>query len=138
MSVEYNKENPMPVPTRYFDYEGYWKGIDENKLTLQKCGDCGAWCHQPQPMCPDCHSIERKWEEVSGKGTVYSWVTYHESQEPSFKAPYSVVLVELDEGMRLISNLVDVKPDEIEIGMKVEVVFDKIMDEITLPKFKKV
>jgi uncharacterized OB-fold protein len=137
MSVEYNKDNPIPVPTRHIDHEGFWKGVDDNQLALQKCGDCGAWCHLPQPMCPECLSLEKTWEPVSGKGTVYSWVTYQKSPNPSFKAPYSVVLVELEEGLRMVSNLVDVQPDEIEIGMKVEVTFDKVTDEITLPKFKK-
>ncbi len=75
---------------------------------------------------------------VSGKGIVYSWVTYHESPHPAFKAPYSVVLVELEEGMRIVSNLVDVTPDEIEIGMEVSVVFDAVTEEMTLPKFKKI
>jgi len=88
-------------------------------------------------MCPQCNSVEKEWAAVSGKGIVYSWVTYHESPHPAFKAPYSVVLVELEEGMRLVSNLVDVPHDEIEFGMKVEVTFDKITDDITLPKFKK-
>jgi uncharacterized OB-fold protein len=74
---------------------------------------------------------------VSGKGVVYSWVTYNESPHPAFKVPYSVVLVELEEGMRIVSNLVDVNPDEIKIGMPVEVTFDKITEEVTLPKFKK-
>ncbi len=137
MSVEYTTDNPLPTPERYLDYKGFWEGIDNNKLTLQKCGDCGAWGHTPTPMCPECHSVKREWAELSGKGIVYSWVTYHESPHPSFKAPYSVVLVELEEGMRMVSNLVDVKPEEIEMGMKVAVTFDKISDEVTLPKFKK-
>ena len=123
---------------RYLDYEGFWKGIDDKQLALQKCGECGAWCHLPQPMCPQCHSLERQWVPVSGKGVVYSWVTYHESPYPAFKAPYSVVLVELEEGMRIVSNLVDVAPDEIEIGMEVSVVFDAVTEELTLPKFKKI
>ena len=137
MTVEYDKDNPISVPIRYIDYEGYWKGIDNKKLMLQKCADCGAWCHLPQPLCPQCHSFEKESVPVSGKGIVYSWVTYHESPHPSFKAPYSVVLVELEEGPRIISNMVDVPPDEIEIGMKVEVVFDALSEELTLPKFKK-
>ena len=138
MSVEYSKDESIPAPIRYIDYEGFWKGVDDHKLMLQKCGACDTWCHLPQPMCPECQSLDRKWEAVSGKGTVYSWVTHRESNHPAFKAPYSVVLVELEEGMRIISNLVDVKPEDIRIGMKVTVTFDKITDGFTLPKFKKV
>jgi uncharacterized protein len=137
MSVEYNAAEPIPVPRKYLDFLGFWQGADEGKLVLQKCGGCGAWCHIPQPMCPQCHSVERRWAEVSGRGRVYSWVTYHESPHPAFKAPYSVVLVELEEGMRIVSNLVDVRPDEIEIGMPVEVTFDKVAEGVVLPKFKR-
>ncbi len=138
MQAQQNNDGTIPVPIKYLDYQGYWDSIDNGKLALQKCGKCNEWCHVPQPICPNCQSLDRKWEAVSGKGTVYSWVTYNESSNPAFKAPYSVVLVELAEGLRLISNLVDVKPDEIEIGMKVEVVYEKVSDELTLPKFKKV
>jgi len=137
MSVEYNKGESIPVPRKYLDFEGFWQGADQGNLVLQKCVDCGAWCHTPKPMCPNCHSVEKEWVPVSGKGVVYSWVTYQESPHPAFKAPYSVVLVELEEGMRIVSNLVDVKPDDIKIGMAVEVTFDKITDEVTLPKFKR-
>jgi uncharacterized OB-fold protein len=137
MSVEYNKGETIPVPRKYLDFEGFWTGADQGKLVLQKCSDCGEWCHIPKPMCPNCHSVEKEWVPVSGKGTVYSWVTYNESPHPAFKVPYSVVLVELSEGMRIISNLVDVDPDEIEIGMPVEVTFDEITEGVTLPKFKK-
>jgi uncharacterized OB-fold protein len=69
---------------------------------------------------------------------VHSWVTYRESPHPAFKAPYSVVLVELEEGVRLISNMIDTGPEEISIGMPVEVVFDDVAEELTLPKFRKV
>jgi uncharacterized OB-fold protein len=81
--------------------------------------------------------MEQEWVTSSGKGTVHSWVTYSESPHPAFKAPYSVVLVELEEGVRLVSNMVDAKPDEIYIGMPVEVVFDDVAEDFTLPKFKK-
>ncbi len=137
MSVEYNKDASIPVPRKYLDFQGFWEGADQGKLMLQKCGDCGEFRHIPKPMCPECHSVEKEWTQVSGKGTVYSWVTYNESPHPAFKAPYSVVLVELEEGMRIVSNLVDVKSDEIEIGMPVEVTFDEVAEGVTLPKFKK-
>ena len=69
---------------------------------------------------------------------MHSWVTYRESPHPGFKAPYSVVLVELEEGMRLISNMVDVGPEDVTIGMSVEVTFDDVAEGLTLPKFRKV
>jgi len=78
MGMEYNKGESIPVPRKYLDFEGFWEGVDQGKLVLQKCADCGEWCHIPKPMCPNCHSIEKEWVPVSGKGVVYSWVTYHE------------------------------------------------------------
>ncbi len=137
MSLGYNKDVSIPVPRKYLDHQGFWQGVDQGKLVLQKCGECGEWCHLPRPMCPKCHSVEKQWAQVSGRGVVYSWVTYHESPHPAFKAPYSVVLVELEEGMRIVSNLVDVKANEIEVGMPVEVTFEEIKEGVILPKFKK-
>jgi uncharacterized OB-fold protein len=78
-----------------------------------------------------------EWAPSEGIGTIYSWVTYRESPHPAFKAPYSVVLVELKEGVRLISNMVDTAPEEISIGMPVEVVFDEVAEGVTLPRFKR-
>ena len=127
-----------PVPTKYLDYMGFWEGLDEEKLNIQKCGSCGTFCHPPQPICPDCRTIDRTWEAVSGKGRVYSWVTYQDSPHPGFKAPYTVVLVELDEGVRMVSRMVDVNPDDIETGMTVRVTFQKVTDEMVLPLFKKI
>jgi uncharacterized OB-fold protein len=117
---------------------GFWEGVKEHQLVFQRCKECSTWVHPPRPACPKCRSLEKEWAPSSGKGTVYSFVTYLESPSPSFKVPYSVVLVELEEGIRLVSNMVDIKPEEIYIGMPVEVVFDDITEELTLPKFRKV
>jgi uncharacterized OB-fold protein len=137
MSVEYDKEHPIAGPTIDPDSEGFWEGIKRQELVFQRCKGCGDWSHPPRPMCPQCRSLEKEWSPSSGKGTIHSWVTYQEAPHPGFKAPYSVVLVELEEGVRLVSNLVDVKPEEITIGMPVVVVFDQVTDEMVLPKFRK-
>jgi uncharacterized OB-fold protein len=81
--------------------------------------------------------VEKEWVPSTGKGTIHSWVTYHEAPHPGFKVPYSVVLVELEEGVRMVSNLVDVKPEEIVMGLPVEVVFESVTGEMVLPKFRK-
>jgi len=138
MTVEYNPEHPIPMPPILWENTGFWEGIKRHELVFQKCKDCGTIVHPPRPMCPQCHSLEKEWAPSRGKGEVHSRVTYLESPHPSFKAPYSVVLVELDEGPRLVSNMVDVEPDDIQIGMAVEVVFDDISEELTLAKFRKV
>ena len=137
MSVAYDKEHPIPAPTLHPDNEGFWEGVKRKELVFQRCKACGSWVHPPRPMCPRCRSVQKEWSPSSGRGTVYSWVTYAEAPHPGFRAPYSVVLVELEEGVRLVSNLVDVKPEEISIGMPVEVVFDQVNGEIVLPKFRK-
>ena len=137
MSVHYDPDHPIPVPPEIWENIGFWDGVKEHKLVFQKCRQCGRWVHPPRPTCPKCGSFEKEWAPSSGKGTVYSWVTYLDSPHPGFKAPYSVVLVEMEEGVRLISNMVDTGPDEISIGMPVEVVFDDVSEGLTLPKFRK-
>ncbi len=138
MSIAYDELHPLPMPPILWDNKGFWDGVKKHELVFQRCKQCGTWLHPPRPACPRCRSFEKEWSPAKGKGTVYSWVTYRKSPHPSFKAPYSVVLVELKEGVRLVSNLVDVNPGEIFIGMPVEVVFDDISDDMTLPKFRKV
>lgn len=138
MSVEYDTDHPIPAPTIHPDNQGFWEGVKNRELRFQRCKACSKWLHPPRPMCPKCRSLETEWVPVQGKGAVYSWVTYQEAPHPGFKTPYSVVLVELEEGVRLVSNLKDVKPEEITIGMPVEVVFDNVTEEVILPKFRKV
>ncbi|MEE9401320.1 MAG: Zn-ribbon domain-containing OB-fold protein [Dehalococcoidia bacterium] len=137
MSMVYDSEYPVPMPPILWDNMGFWEGIKRHELVFQRCKECGTWLHPPRPVCPKCRSLEKEWAHSTGKGTVYSWVTYLESAHPSFKAPYSVVLVEMEEGVRLVSNMVDIRPQEISIGMPVEVVFDDIAEGLTLPKFRK-
>ncbi len=138
MSMVYDTEHPVPIPPIIWDNMGYWEGINRHELVFQRCKECGTWRHPPRPVCPKCRSFEKEWAPSTGKGTVYSWVTYQESPHPGFKAPYSVVLLEMEEGVRLVSNMVDIKPEEISIGMPVEVVFEDIAEGLTLPKFRKV
>lgn len=138
MSMVYDTEHPVPIPPIIWDNMGYWEGINRHELVFQRCKECGTWRHPPRPVCPKCRSFEKEWAPSTGKGAVYSWVTYQESPHPGFKAPYSVVLLEMEEGVRLVSNMVDIKPEEISIGMPVEVVFEDIAEDLTLPKFRKV
>ena len=141
MTIEYNSDQRIPHPALwgvlYRSSGPFWEGIKEKKLLMQKCQSCGTWLNPPRPMCPKCRSQESEWVNVKGKGTVYSWVTYNESPHPAFKAPYSAVLVELDEGPRIVSNMADTKPEDIQIGMAVEVIFEDVAEDLTLPKFKK-
>ncbi|MFC2058683.1 Zn-ribbon domain-containing OB-fold protein [Chloroflexota bacterium] len=137
MSTMYNSEYSIPLPAKYLDNMGFWEGVQKRELVFQRCKQCGIWLHPPRPMCPKCHSMEKEWAPSKGRGTIYSFVTYRESPYPGFRAPYSVVLVELEEGVRLVSNMVDCTPEDLHIGMPVEVVFEDLAENLTLPKFKK-
>ncbi|MBM3131561.1 MAG: Zn-ribbon domain-containing OB-fold protein [Chloroflexi bacterium] len=141
MTVQYNPEQKIPHPALwgvlYRSSTPFWEAAKQRELKLQRCKGCGTFLNPPRPMCPKCHSMELEWVPSKGKGKVYSWVTYHESPHPAFKAPYAVVLVELEEGPRLVSNMTEVRPEEIYIGMPVQVVFEDVEKDLILPKFRK-
>ena len=139
MVMEYIPGIPLLRPHVDLDNQGFWEAVRQHKLVFQKCKDCGLLVHRPRPMCPRCNSMEREWAPSTGKGVVYSWVNfvYANAAYPGIKVPYTVVVVEMAEGVRMISNLYDVKPEEVYVGMPVEVVFDDIADDLTLPKFRR-
>ncbi len=91
-------------------------------------------------MCPNCGSWNAEWAKVSGRGKVYTYIVAVQPFHPAFSGdvPYAVAIVELEEGVRMVSNIMDCGPDDIYIGMPVEVVYDDVTEEVTLPKFKKV
>lgn len=120
-----------PLPSIDADSEPFWEACRASRLLLQKCARCGLTRYPPRPMCPRCSSLESAWIEAVGSGSVYSWAVAHDRAAPS----YAMVLVELDEGPRVFSNLLDVAPNAIQVGMRVEVVFKKVSELITLPYF---
>lgn len=129
---------PRPRPSTNLDNQFFFDGAKDGKLLIQKCSSCGALRHPPGPMCPSCRSLEWATIEASGRGTVYSFVTNHYPQVPSFDYPLNVSLIELEEGVRLVSNVVGVEADAVEIGMAVEVEFEDHDDELSLPSFRPV
>ena len=116
----------------------YWQGAKRHELLLQKCQECGHYRYPPGETCPSCLSDRLGWAKVSGRGAVYSWTVFHQAYHPAYKddVPYAVVAVELEEGPRMITNLVNCRIEDIQIGMPVEVVFDDVTEEVTLPKFR--
>lgn len=126
-----------PLPRIDERNRGHWDGARENKLLVQKCGDCGALRYPSSRLCAKCQSEVAGWVEVSGKGTVWSWCVFHRAYFEGFKPeiPYAVVLVQLDEGPKLYSNLMGVPKERIRIGMRVKAVFERVTDEATLVKF---
>lgn len=127
---------PVPVPSE--DSKPYWEAAGQGELKLQRCLDCGAFRFPPAVLCPECSSRSAEWTAVSGRGKVYSYVVFHRAYHPAFAAdlPYAVACIELEEGPRLLSNVVGVGPDGIRCDMPVEVVFEPVSGEISLPKFR--
>jgi uncharacterized OB-fold protein len=122
-------------PTVTLDTEFFWNGLKEGKLLVQRCSECGALRHPPRPMCPHCNSLEWQAIEATGRGTVHSFVMPRHPPFPWFDDDYIVALIDLDEGVRIVSNLVDVTPDDAAIGMPVEVQFETFDDGLVLPLF---
>jgi uncharacterized OB-fold protein len=129
-------EKPLPRPNE--DTTPYWEAAQRGELRMQQCLACGLVRFPPALLCARCLSEQSEWVRLSGRGTVFSWIVVHQSQHPAFNAdtPYNVTIVELEEGARLHTNLVECSNHQIHIGMPVEVVFDKVNDEVTLPKFR--
>jgi uncharacterized protein len=129
---------PKPLPARSPLNAPYWDGLKRHELRLQGCQDCGTVWYPPAPFCPGCWSRQVLWQTLSGRGKVNAWVVFHQTYFASFTAdvPYNVAEVELDEGPRLLTNLVAVENDAITMGMPVEIVFDDVTDEVTLAKFR--
>lgn len=116
----------------------YWEGAKRHELLLQKCQECGHYRYPPGETCPSCLSDRLEWVKVSGRGSVYTWTVFHQAYHPAYKddIPYAVVAVELEEGPRIITNLVNCRIEDITMGMPVEVVFDDVTEEVSLPKFR--
>ena len=133
---EYNK--PLPPPT--VESEPFWDGCKRHELVVPRCDACSNHWFPPTATCPKCWSTEWTWTRVSGKGKVYSFGVYHRAYHKGFadELPYALVVVELDEGPRLTTNVVGCKPDELSCDMPVEVVFEDVTEDRTLYKFKPV
>ena len=129
---------PRPVPDPDISGAPFWEAAARHELVLQTCASCGTIRHPPRPMCPVCNSMEYTFEQASGRGRIWSWVIAHAPVLPSFaqKVPYNVVVVELDEGVRMVGNLFDVDNDAIEEGMPVTVDFDDVEEGVSLPVWR--
>ena len=130
---------PKPVPT--WDQYEFWAACQRHELRLQRCSECGGYRHQPRPYCPDCRSRAFEWTAVSGRGRVYTYTISYAPVLPAFEArvPFNAVVVQLDEGPFMVTNLVDWPIGrDIPIGMPVEAVFVDIDDELTIPQYRPV
>jgi uncharacterized OB-fold protein len=125
---------PRPYPT--IISQPYWEGTKQRELRFQRCGNCGRATHTPAIVCAWCVSRNLSWEASAGTGTVYSWTTVWRPQSPAFTVPYTAIIVDVDEGWQMLSNLIGCEHDAVEIGLPVVVDFYDLDDEITLPYFR--
>ena len=127
-----------PLPQVTSEMKPFWDAARRHELVVQRCRGCGTYRFPARDICSRCLSRDAAWTPVSGRGTVFSWAVMHQVYHPGFAAdvPYAVVVIELDEGARLVSNLVDCPPADIRAGLPVEVVFDDVTPDVTLPKFR--
>jgi uncharacterized OB-fold protein len=125
-----------PRPALTEDNSFFFEGAREGKLLIQRCGSCGTLRHPPRPACAVCRSFDWDTVESTGKGTVYSYVVVHYPQVPAFDYPLPIAVVELEEGTRLVADLIGIEAEAVEIGLPVTVEFVAVDDELTLPMFR--
>ena len=119
--------------------EAFWQGTREGELRLQRCDACAHVYFPPRPFCPKCAGRAVSWFAASGRGSLYSYIIHHRPV-PGFTPPYSIAVVELEEGPRMMTNIIECPqtPEALQLDMRVEVVFKQLTDEIFLPQFRPV
>jgi uncharacterized OB-fold protein len=132
----------MPVPALGPESAGWWEEAAAHRLVVQRCADCGRTRHPPGPLCPACRSRASTWSTLPGTGTVYTYTVVHQAFIPALSdtVPYVVAVVELDggDGARLVSDIVDVHPEDVAVGMAVAVVWEDMGPDLALPRFRAV
>jgi uncharacterized OB-fold protein len=127
-----------PLPRVDEESRGFWEALARHELYVQRCRDCGTKRFYPRAVCTACLSSATEWLRASGRGRVYSFTVTHQNQAPGFRdqLPYVLAYVTLEEGPTLMTNLVGCAPDAVRVGMAVEVVFEDVTPDVTLPKFR--
>jgi hypothetical protein len=129
-------EPTRPAPILTPDNAFFWEAAQRGELVAQRCGACGALQHPPRPMCPRCHSLQREVVRLSGFGEVHSWIIPRHPAPIGFAEAPVVALIQLEEGLRLVSNVVGVAPGEIRNGLRVEVAFEPTAGGRAVPVFR--
>ncbi len=134
------KEKKYAKPLPHLDEENrpWWEAMKRHELYIQKCRDCGDIRYYPRALCTSCLSPRTEWIRAKGHGKVYTFTTTYQNQAAGFREslPYIMAYVELDEGLKMLTNLVECRPEEVKIGMPVEVVYEDVTPEVTLAKFR--
>ena len=130
---------PLPLPTP--ETQPFWDSCRRHEMELPRCRDCGKFHFYPRAMCPHCWSPNLEWVKASGRGKLYSYVINHRPP-PGFEGdtPYVIAIVELDEGVRMMTNLVEVEPDpaHLPLDMSLQISYEDVSEQIALPKFRPV
>jgi uncharacterized OB-fold protein len=126
-------QKPVPVPSP--ESEPFWAAAKRHKLVIPSCNACRKSWFPPACLCPHCFSNDVGWKEVSGSGRVHTFAVFHRVYHPAFHVPYVVAVVELDEGPRLLTNIVNTDFEIVCCGMRVAVTFDDRTAEISVPSF---
>ncbi|MFT6582852.1 MAG: putative OB-fold protein [Alphaproteobacteria bacterium] len=127
-----------PLPRPYQDTAAYWAAAKDHKFIIQHCTECDEYQFYPRGVCSHCLSSALEWRDASGKAEVYSFSVNYRAPHPGFadNLPFVLAIVDLEEGPRMMTNIVGCDPESVTIGMPVTVVFEDVTDEVTLPKFK--
>ena len=133
-------EYTKPLPVSSVESKPFWDGCKNRQLLLPHCQRCGSHWFPASATCPKCLSTEWEWSKASGRGKIYSFGVYHRLYHKGFEAelPYAVVVVQLEEGPRILSNVVGCAPENLKCGMPVEVFFEDVVEDTTLYKFRAV
>jgi len=131
-------QKPLPVIQPHS--AAFWEGTKQHKLMVQHCCDCDSYIFYPRRECPECWSTNLDWHESTGKAKVYAFSVTYEGVEPMFQQdlPIALAWVDLPEGVRMNTNIIDCDPNDVKIGMEVEAVYQDVTDEITIPYFRPV
>ena len=124
------------VPQHGQDAMFFWDGVLRHELLIQRCASCGALRHPPRPMCPHCQSLEWDTVKSSGKGTVYTFVVHHYPPVRGFEPPHVPAVIELEEGTRILSDVIGIDPSKVEVGLPVQVSFEVLYENVLIPVFR--
>ena len=125
------------LPSTDLETQPFWDGLKEGKFLLRHCDTCGKDHYYPRPFCPDCWSDEVSWKEASGRGKIYTYSVVHVNDLPPFneRVPYVAAIVELDEGPRVMTNIVGLPFEDLRADLPVVVEYKAISDDVTIPVF---
>lgn len=138
MADQKEKKYLKPLPSIDEETRPWWEALQRHELYVQKCRDCGDLRYHPRAQCTNCLSPRTEWLRCSGRGKVYTFTATYQNPGAGFREalPYIMAWVELDEGVKMLTNLVECRPEEAKIGMPVEVVYEDVTPQVTLAKFR--